>query len=531
MWTGIDIGSYSIKLVQITRTLDGTIKVIGAARVNCKNVRGIEDYNAETVRGLRQIFQEGGIMPKNCIIGIAGRELNLRSTLSVPIKDTAILKKILEYEISEMAGNNISELYYDFTTLKLSEKNYTEQPVLVGLAKKSWIDSQMKFFHDSGIPIIDICPEPLALWFAYQYALNKSVKHKTKEETILLLDIGANNINAIIEERCNLIFARNITGVTFDPQATLVTDNTEQPDSNYAAVLSAMRQIHSIVEGSLAFCRTQLKREITINRVLISGHGASIRGFTNHLSLLINLPVESFNPFKTLDLSALNKEARETLREEPSDMIIALGLAQAEIAGQDKISLLPTSIKQKKRFYRETIYFLGGMMLMILLLMIVVAVTVGERQKVINELEQLKPQQEKIKLLKKQTEEAKKKTGKLESEYLAYFSEAEKEVFFAKTLLIIGQFLSSQLKISEITLGRFYQPASSYKTVYEPDEIVVKGYLTDDSGLTQLEQFYNNINNNNLYPLSLVFDQDKLSKIEGVSTKGKWEFKVIIKKR
>jgi type IV pilus assembly protein PilM len=549
MQTGLDIGSYSVKVIQIEKSFGKTIKLVGAARQGIKD--GFKDHNVGDgdfyLPASRQIFYLNNILAKNCIIGIGGKELNLRVNLVAPIKDTVKLNKIVEYDISEIAGGNISDLYYDFLPLNFYQNDYTEKPLLLGIAKKGHIDSRVKLLNDIGIPVIDVLPDPIALWHGCNQIHDKAFW----KETVIILDVGASNINIIISQNGNLIFARNVAGggryftetikntvgCSWEKaedakinEVDITVDKSDRTSIYNNAVLSAMGQVHGIIENSLAFCKTQLKRDITIDRVLISGGGAKIKGFANRLSSLINRPVDFFNPFINMDFSLLSQEVRTKMLEVPSDMVISLGLALRIEGHRRQISLLPTGIKKKIKFYQETIYGVCALILLSLSLFFFIGNSFVRRQKILTEKQNVTPKYEKIKKAEKQFEEAFARKEKLESEYNEYVAELENNIFFAKGILVISKFVPSGARISDITLGRFYQDSKGYKKQYEGDVIAVKGYLIDETVLKQLDNFYQNIINNNIYPMRIVPEERKLTPILETSPKGKYEFEFAIRK-
>ena len=548
MRTGLDIGSYSVKVIQIEKSLGKKIKLIGAARQELKDGYKVTDNKEEYfyLSASRQIFYSNNILSKNTVIGIGGKELNLRVNLVAPIKDTVKLSKIVEYDISEISGGNISDLYYDFLPLHFPQSDYTEKPLLIGIAKKGYIDSRVKSLDNIGIPVIDVLPEPIALWHGYNQINGKSFL----KETIIILDIGVHNINIIISQNDNLIFARNAIGGGYYfteaiknavgcswEKAEALKINEVNIDLNESgcpniynnAVLSVMGQIHAIIENSLAFCKTQLKRDVNVDRVLVSGGGAKIKGFAVRLASLINRPVDYFNPFINMDLSLLNQEARIKLLEVPSDMVIALGLALSIEENKGEISLLPNNLKKKIKFYRETIYGMGALIILLFSLLFFVGNSFSRRQKAVNEEQIIKPQYDKIKKAEKRFVAALAKKEALESEYNEYAAELENKAFFAKGVLAISKFIPAGARISDITLGRFYQDTKNYKKQYEANVIVVKGYLIDDTGLKQLDNFYQNINN--VDPMQIIPEERKLIQVSAISPRGKYEFEFIIRKK
>ncbi|MBI4834359.1 MAG: pilus assembly protein PilM [Planctomycetes bacterium] len=567
MWTGIDIGSYSVKVVQVARASlvqPNAVKVIGAARwcfdsAEYGEIKQLgqetspenELKNLDAVKNIRtaiaKIFYSGGINPKHCVIGVGGREINLRTILVPPVQGTQRLNKLMEYELGEMSSKSGADFYQDFCPLKFPQKKYPEMPVLIGLAKKAYLDERLKILANTGISISDIYPEPIALLSAL---LTQNIVNPV--EVVMLLDIGATNINVIIHQGGNLLFARNVSGggafftqaikdvmnISFAQAESLKLTETNltmahrsQANPINAAVLRVVGQLHSLFQSSVSFCRSQLKTEdIKIDRVLLSGGGARIKGLTDHLASILKCPTEVFNPFQTIDLTLIDDAARQKVTEEPSDMVIALGLACTAMKKQDvKISFLPERLKKKKRFFQETVYFITAITLLAASIIVLLFNVLNERQYLKSEQEKINPLQAEIVKLKKNLETAKQKKDILYNEYAAYFAETEKKSFFANTLMVISQLFPQSARLSEINLGKISQ--ANNKTVYDSNAIVIKGQLTDYMAQEEFRQFKNNINNNTIYPLLIRQEEEQLREIKSGPSKGKWEFEVVIRKK
>ena len=68
-------------------------------------------------------------------------------------------------------------------------------------------------------------------------------------------------------------------------------------------------------------------KDLRIDKVLICGGGARLRGLRGLLRENLRCPVELFDPFANLDLSALSGDDAEQLQQMRHEAVIALGLA------------------------------------------------------------------------------------------------------------------------------------------------------------------------------------------------------------
>ncbi|MBI4712263.1 MAG: pilus assembly protein PilM, partial [Planctomycetes bacterium] len=267
---------------------------------------------------LDYIFQNGAI-PHHCVLGVSGKDVNLRITHVPFIPTRSRLQKMMQYEVLQIAGKSSDNIYADFKPLTIPNKPYPEIPVLVGLAKNTYIDDEIRYLKDIGIGLDDICPKVLALSNVLRVGGRVG-----QSETVLLIDIGAENSEVVIQQGKNLLFARNMTGGgnlltealknrlgVSEEQAEIIkhTDGIMATDSGAPikdALRGAIGQIESMLESAISFARTQLKiDDLAVDRILLSGGTARLKGLTEYLSNALAKPVEIFEPFQNIDTRRL----------------------------------------------------------------------------------------------------------------------------------------------------------------------------------------------------------------------------------
>jgi hypothetical protein len=110
------------------------------------------------------------------------------------------------------------------------------------------------------------------------------------------------------------------------------------------------------------FCKAQTKlADLRIDRVLVSGAGARIKGMCDYLAAGLGIPVEAFDPFETVDLSAMDPAEASGLREEGPAMAAALGLAQmAADPAAFRLEILPEADRKKRNFVQHTAWLIAS---------------------------------------------------------------------------------------------------------------------------------------------------------------------------
>ncbi|MCE9581025.1 MAG: pilus assembly protein PilM, partial [Planctomycetes bacterium] len=338
MGLGIDIGASSIKVLEVERKGD-SVRVIGGGRVRWQDYSGQGDDRASQQRALLTILSHAGENKYGPVVaGASGRDVNLRFS-QVPNVPSG-LQNLIAFEVAQVKGKT-GAVYCD-SALLASEPGASELPLLVGLIRTEYADARVNFLHSCLVPVKDVVPNSLALYEVFLQS-----PECRPGETVLLVDIGAENIEIIIVEDSRLAFARNIGGGGKTcSEAIGATLRMQLPEAEKAkleasdlargreadpkadgvrqALLNSCGQMANLITSSITFARTQTKRPLPVTRVLLSGGAARLAGFDRYLADLLKLPVSAFDPFTGWDVSSANLPAG--FFSAPSDLAVAAGL-------------------------------------------------------------------------------------------------------------------------------------------------------------------------------------------------------------
>ncbi|MFH1231249.1 MAG: pilus assembly protein PilM [Planctomycetota bacterium] len=555
MWTGIDIGHSYIKIIQIVSSLGG-FKLVGIAKV--KNVLPLQaKYSPKLNQFLRlqiqRIFSENKLIPSECIVGVTGKDINLRIIQMPPIQSAIRFEKMMGYEMMQLGGKSGENLYSDYCKLNLTDKNYPEIPVLVGMAKNTFIDEELKRLRRCGIRVADISPNAIAL----SHTLRKN-EMVLPTETVLLADFGLVNAEIIIHRGEHLIFARNIAvggqdlteaihnrlGIPQEQAESLKishgkilpreTKISGEDQLLQEALRSGVGQFQSAIESAMSFALAQLKIErLSPDRILISGGSAKLGGLAGYLGDMLNKHVEVFEPFKNIRLDGVSSESRQKIAESACDFSVALGLALSGTS-HDKnthISFLPPHLKKKRDFYKS-IFPLSAAGIMIFVGMIIWIISVyGYNSKEAENMKQLKSEQQKFINTLKRVNELQDRKKSIDNNYQKLNNITQTTDLLDVTMKLISQYLSSEAWVSQLTLT----PRDPRQTPKGTDseglkEIVINGYLEDDNtdNMEKLKGFVDELNQNNDY-LPLEASLKRLDNPKVVTPRGKKEFEIVIR--
>ncbi len=374
--TGIDIGRHSAKLLR-GQYKGGTFHV--------------SDFVFRPGRGddVGALWSQldPGFKPTAARVGLTGRDVNIRYT-QVPRVPDWQLRKLMRFEVEEIGDQSGSEVASDFNLLPTLPEIEHEDVCLLAMARESLLEQHIDGLKAVGGKLDAFTPNSLALYVAWlRYGA-------IEEETVLLANIGHDNLDVILVRGPDLLFARNLSGgsklfddavaqrfgvsaakaeelkkklVTLEPGATHRDANGEKASR---ACTAPAGQLLSLLQSTVMFCRSQVKiASLKVDRVLLCGGGARLRGLERYVGQGMGVPCERFDPFRVVDTDGLDAESADLLRAHQDESVVALGLAtMASDADAYSIEILPSSVRRARDFFGRTAFLIAAGLLGVLFL-------------------------------------------------------------------------------------------------------------------------------------------------------------------
>jgi len=315
-------------------------------------------------------------------VGLTGRDVNIRYTRVPRVPDWQ-LRKLMRFEVEEVGDTSGATVASDFNLLPALPEIEDEDVVLLALARESLLEEHMAGLAGLGGSIDAFSPCALALYNAWTHF------GVIEDETVLLANIGHDNLDVILVRGPDLLFARNLTGgsklfdaaiaerfgvslekaeelkielATLEPGARYRDANQEKASRAAAA---AGGQLLSLLQSTVMFCKSQVKvSNLRVDKVLLCGGGAALAGLPRYLSSGLGVPVELFDPFRTADTSGLPAEDAAKLEEYKLEAVVALGLAtMASDPAAYSIEILPEKVKRRREFAGGTVWAIAAAVL------------------------------------------------------------------------------------------------------------------------------------------------------------------------
>jgi len=389
MGYGVDLGSTAVKVVSVRRTIGG-YKVVGAARRRVPK-------GADKLALVKSLHEALGPRngPRPGVVGLSGRDINLQ-VVQQPAMKPLNYRVMMGYELDQRKGE-ATDLYLDFCTLREPDAFFPQYLALIGMGKSAYVDERIDLLSKADLDVRDAVPNSFALYAAYHNA------YGTEPGTVLLLDVGSDNMDLAFVRGGRLIFARNVSSGAriFDQQIAGASgcspeeaesrkvleanlgpsdggEDEEAEGSIRGPVRSAAGQLSGFITSSIHHAKMQLNdKEMAVDKVYLSGGGSRVRGLPEYLAGALKIPVEVLDPFQKVDTSAVDKRGGEGFRELPTDLAIAVGLAQlvSPPATATTLSILPDKLKKRRAFFRTDLWLAlaGGALAATLLILTVLA--------------------------------------------------------------------------------------------------------------------------------------------------------------
>jgi len=359
---GLDIGSHSIKLVDLRYTLKGVFLTNFAVK-DLPPEAGEEGGRNVIVEKIKELLHEENISARKVIIGVSGLQIAIRR-ISLPSMPKKELKKAVRWEARKLISFSPEKAIVDFQPLcEIVEEGAKKLDLMVAVAEREFIENQLAIIKEAGLKPAGVGTIPHALWHSMQTI------PEAREGVTALIDIGAVKTSINIVKDNKLEFSREITtaGNAFTKAieevgtlkgAALNFAGAEEIKKKYGipkkedveaaeghvplqkisfAMRPVLERLLTEINRSFEFHKSQFKEEENVGRIFISGGGARLKGLKEYLTDQLGVWVELSSPFEGM----------------ASSLVAATGLA---LGKAKEINLLPEELRLIPRVLLQRYY-------------------------------------------------------------------------------------------------------------------------------------------------------------------------------
>ncbi len=312
---GLDIGSHSIKVVQLT----------GSSKALTLSSYAIQELSPGTIVDGEVVNREHLIDTVHDVVRQAGIKLNSKNIHSAVSGRSVIVRRIpmekmseqdarqaIQWEAEQHIPFRIDEVSLDFKIIN-PEISPGQMEVLLVAAKKEVVDLHRGILQGAGLKPSTIELEQFSLQRAYQHAYRPS-----GDECVTILNIGAEVTNMVVVRNGLPSFNRDLSiggsrfvealqralGLEYEVALGVLKGNVPDgisSDEVHTAIGRVIEELSTSIRRS--FITYQASGEnARIDKMYISGGCSLMPGLATILSEQHGLPVEHFQPFRNITI-------------------------------------------------------------------------------------------------------------------------------------------------------------------------------------------------------------------------------------
>jgi type IV pilus assembly protein PilM len=343
---GLDIGSHSVKVVELSRkgrSQEFELSHLGVAPLPPEAiVQGAFLNSAGIVDAIREAAEKAKIRTKQVAAAVSGHSVIVKK-VSLPSMSRDELDEQIRWEAEQYIPFDVNEVNLDFQILD-EVGTEGQMDVLLVAAKKDLIDDYVQVISEAGLQpaVIDVAAFAVENAWAANYDVGP-------DETVALVNIGAQVVNINVVSNGVPTFTRDITtagnqyteeiqkalSVGFEEAERLKLGARAGEASNEVVPQEVDKAMQAVTETVIGEISRSLdfygatSAENRINKVYLSGGSASVSGFKEAFSERTGHDVEILNPLSRMLPSS--KFEPEYLDEVGPSLGVCVGLAMREV--------------------------------------------------------------------------------------------------------------------------------------------------------------------------------------------------------
>jgi type IV pilus assembly protein PilM len=269
-------------------------------------------------------------------MGISGHSVIVKK-ISLPEMTAEELEESIHWEAEQYIPFDIDDVNLDFQILDSASAEEGKMDVILVAVKKDKIDESVSLVMQAGLNPVVVDLEAFALQNAYE--VNYEVE---AGRNIALIDIGAGVMNINVVHEGTSVFTRDISmggnqytesiqkelNISYE-QAEAVKKGTRLEGIDQSVLQGVLESVSDNltmeIQRSFDFFRATAS-ERDIQKIVLSGGTARIRGLDEYISQRLGVPVIINNPFHNIKVSE-KKFDQAFLMEVAPTAAVVMGLA------------------------------------------------------------------------------------------------------------------------------------------------------------------------------------------------------------
>ena len=244
------------------------------------------------------------------------------------------LKKSFKYEIDKYVPMAMSDAKADYVILGLSPNDPAKTEVLVSSVAKDYAESTMEMIEKTGLNIVAMEPEPLAM--------ARALNIPGAIDATMIVDFGEKSTDLVIYFKGQPRLVRSIPGGFSVLTKAVSSGLNVREDQAYQFILKfgldenqIEGQVFKILNSHLDNFASELAKSVRffqtkyingkIGGIVLSGYASMIPLFAEYIEAKTNIPTMKGNPWQFVRTTA---DQQQALMNVASEFAVAIGLSE-----------------------------------------------------------------------------------------------------------------------------------------------------------------------------------------------------------
>lgn len=309
---GVDFGHGAVRGVEVDSPNSPKARVVRTAEVAVPEGAIVDGEVRElhtVATALKRLWSTGGFKSKRVVLGM-GNQRVLARDLTVPAMTPQQIRESLPFQVQDLLPVPVANAILDF--YPVSQGTSDSGPVIHGLliaALKEVVLANEASTRVAGVETVAVDLIP--------FALTRLLSNTTARETVAFIDVGATTMAVSIATAGSPEFVRLIPAGGDDitralmERAGLTRDQAEQAKRALGIPLSGVQPQYQAAADAIVTESGQLltslrntinyfasSRPRQVSRVVLTGGGAQLAGFSKALGEMTGLPIDIADPAK-----------------------------------------------------------------------------------------------------------------------------------------------------------------------------------------------------------------------------------------
>jgi type IV pilus assembly protein PilM len=335
---GLDIGSASVRVLQLSKTLGGyrvehfAMEPVGKGVVVEKSVQDIEAVSS----AIQRAIMNSGATSKACALAVSGSAV-FTKTISLPsnLAESDVESQV-QVEANQYVPYPLDEVSLDFEVLGPSQRNPDMVDILLAASKSENVESRQDAIDAAGLKAKVVDVEAFAIANAFE--LMRERDGLSKSEAVGIFDIGYDLTMLLVLRHGRVIYTRDHpfgsqllleeTMRRYDmseEEAAFFEKGEDGPEDFEEEVLEPFQLniVHQISRALQFFASSN--EYSPISTIYLSGGSVALKGIAEMVQQELGLTTRVADPVSGLEIAPSVPHA--SLMRHAPNLMVAMGLA------------------------------------------------------------------------------------------------------------------------------------------------------------------------------------------------------------